>query len=100
MGPPSNMTEEQCLTLPVMLAEDLTIPLFVEGEKIGYASCSISCWQVTPEEQTEISNNGGKIYLKVIGGQPPVSITPIPYTNLDTSKYDVKELKPDSDRVS
>jgi hypothetical protein len=39
-------------------------------------NCSVSCWQLTPEELADLVQNGGKIYLAVMFGksQPPVFV--------------------------
>jgi hypothetical protein len=57
---PKGMTEEECGNLPVHF----------DGK-----DC-ISCWKLTPEELEEVAKTG-VIWLYVMGGQPPVSITGI-----------------------
>lgn len=61
---PENMTDEQCLPLPVWHGTDQAgFPLI------------ISCWKPTEEEINQIKETG-VIWLSIVGkGMPPVSLT-------------------------
>ena len=66
LGPPKGWTEEQCQDLPVQL---------VVSAEMGPAF--ISCWQLTPEEIQTLQDNGGKMYLWIMGsGHPVVYVSP------------------------
>lgn len=86
LGAPKGMHEEQVYVLPVMMAEDTDTPIPGSGGK-GFP-VAISRHQFSSEEMAELIKNGGKTYLKVLGGQPPVNISPFPYENLNTEFYD------------
>ena len=36
----------------------------------------VTCWEPTPEELEDL-NNGGKVYLSVMGGMPPHNLSTI-----------------------
>lgn len=60
---PDNMTDEQCMSLPVF-----------RGKDQGGIPVIISCWKLSKEDLDDI-NKTGQIYLSIAGdGMPPVSI--------------------------
>ena len=66
LGPPEGVTNEECQDLPVQLS--------ISAEK---GPCFISCWQLTEEELESVIQNGGKIYLWIMGSaHPMVCLTP------------------------
>jgi hypothetical protein len=65
---PENMTDEQCGSLPtwignIQVSENTSFPHVV------------SCWELSPEELEQVAKTG-KIYLAIVGHQPPVFLTP------------------------
>ncbi len=63
---PSNMTDEQCTSLP---AKQHIID--IEGDKFNAIE---SVWELSPQERKEV-NESGRIRLRVIAsGMPPVSL--------------------------
>ena len=62
---PEGMTDEQCMSLPVCVCE---LKIDDSGSKAMHV---ISCWQLSKEDLDEI-NRTGRIYLGVMGMQPPV----------------------------
>lgn len=46
---------------------------FRDLQVFNNGNVSVSCWQLTPDELTDIIQNGGKVYLAVLFGksQPP-----------------------------
>lgn len=66
-GKPAGWKDEDCYGLPVAQA------YYFNSEK-GSVPCLISCWELTPEELTEVQKTG-KIYLSITGtGMPPVCL--------------------------
>lgn len=71
---PAPYTHPDCYNLPVrvqptMLGKTETVEV-------------ISAWQLSDEEMAQVKANGGVVFLRVIGGQPPVEVTgfsPIKY---------------------
>lgn len=66
-GKPEGWSDEDCYGLPLRV-QNVVLP-----SGVGVQAC-VSCWKPTPEELAKI-NETGVIWLTVIGGQPPVSIT-------------------------
>lgn len=63
LGKPENMTDEQCLPLPVFKGKDTS----------GF-NIIISCWKLSKEDIEEINKNG-TIYLSIVGNNmPPVAL--------------------------
>lgn len=65
LGAPKGFTSEQVYTCPVMVGMD---------NQLNHLSC-ITCFELDPTEIGELGNNGGKIYLQVIGWQPAVCLS-------------------------
>lgn len=67
-GKPEDMTDEQCMSLPVWKGP---VPVDDEGSTVP---AIISCWQLSKEDLEEI-NRTGVIWLSVTGTHlPPVSV--------------------------
>jgi hypothetical protein len=62
-GPPSDLEESQCTTIPAFVGEIKT------GSCDG-CQITVVAWLPTPQELAEL-NIGKPIYLSVIGGLPP-----------------------------
>ena len=63
LGPPANMTEEQC--------DDLYI---VDVDWSGFPAM-VSCWELSSEEIAEITRTG-RLWVAVIGqNHPPIGIS-------------------------
>lgn len=60
----------------------LTTPEHEDKQRIGELNvfnnghCTVSCWQLTPQELVDIIQNGGKVYVSVLFGksQPPIFV--------------------------
>lgn len=70
---PKGMTEEQVGYLHVKIGVD---------KEIDCVAC-VSCWQFTDEELEEFKANGGKAYLKIIGGQPAVCVSSFKFEEVE-----------------
>ena len=48
------------------------LPVHQGSEVLGLSQI-ISCWKLTPEEVQEVAQTG-KVWLRVLGGHPPVAV--------------------------
>ncbi len=55
------------------------LPVAIQAVKLGDTDTKevISAWQLSPEELANMRANGGIVFLRVVGGQPPVEVTGI-----------------------
>lgn len=53
------------------------LPVAIQKSKLGEQETIdvVSAWQLTPEEMKQVRANGGIVFLRIIGGQPPVEVT-------------------------
>lgn len=65
LGKPSNMTDEQCLPLPVHHYHQDFGPDSEGGDPVRIPAI-ISCWKLTPEELEEI-NRTGIVWVNTLG---------------------------------
>lgn len=66
-GKPADMTDEQCMDLPVFKG-------VAKDESGGEIPVIISCWKLNKEDLEEIQKTG-HVWLSITGhGMPPVSI--------------------------
>lgn len=67
-GKPADMTDEQCMSLPVFKGTQYT------DEDGNTVPCIVSCWKFNKEDLEEIQKTGC-IWLSITGhGMPPVSL--------------------------
>lgn len=54
----------------------------------------VSCWQLTPDELDELQRNGGKVYLHLVGMQPPCFVTSFDPSQLNLFESEVGKPGP------
>lgn len=67
MGKPEDWKDDECGTLPVAFCD---VPIGEDGRMVPAV---ISCWKPTPWERDQLAA-GCPVFLRVIGGMPPVSL--------------------------
>ena len=63
LGPPPDLEESQCLTISAYIGQ-------AKGGSIDGAAIAVVAWQPSESDLRDL-NNGGLIYLSMIGGVPP-----------------------------
>lgn len=55
------------------------LPVAIQSTTLGNEPTQevISAWQLTDEEMQAVRDNGGIVFLRIIGGQPPVEVSGI-----------------------